>query len=295
MLSGLSLTKEESWLEIWRNVLKHSPQKTRVINNEKELVERWNKRAKNFTNNSNTKDKSLVRATVIDKLKESGILRKGIHVLDIGAGIGNYSLPISKIADTVVALEPASEMVNILRNRINGDKIKNIKVMDKRWQEINLQKEQMVKQFDLVFASMTPGIQEPKDILKMNDASREACYLSTQSGQRWQFAEELWNYFFDEPMGDNPRDIIYPFGLIYSMGYQPEMFSLPMRASFRQSKEIIAEKLIWYFSNYLDITLEKEKIIKQYVENNLHKLKESSNNRHASSAMIWWVHKPEVK
>jgi hypothetical protein len=71
---------------------------------------------------------------------------------------------------------------------------------------------------------MTPGIDGPANLHKMIAASRRFCYLSAFAGRGWQrWYAELWQEFFDEPMGEPAHDIIHPFNLLYAMGYRPNL------------------------------------------------------------------------
>jgi ubiquinone/menaquinone biosynthesis C-methylase UbiE len=49
-------------------------------------------------------------------------------VLDVGAGTGRLSIPISKIAERVCAIDPEEEMLNSLKEKIKKYRIKNIEI-----------------------------------------------------------------------------------------------------------------------------------------------------------------------
>ncbi len=56
------------------------------------------------------------RRSAVAQLVTDGILRPGGHVLDIGAGPGNWALLLAQTAGHVTALEPADAMADILES-----------------------------------------------------------------------------------------------------------------------------------------------------------------------------------
>lgn len=49
-------------------------------------------------------------------------------VLDVGAGTGRFTIPLSKIAKKICAIEPEREMIKSLKEKIREYKIKNIEI-----------------------------------------------------------------------------------------------------------------------------------------------------------------------
>jgi hypothetical protein len=52
-------------------------------------------------------------------------------------------------------------MIEEMRQRAEEEKVTGISIINKPWQGIDLIGEGLYKEFDLVFASMTPGFRDP--------------------------------------------------------------------------------------------------------------------------------------
>ena len=86
-----------------------------------------------------------------DILKREGLISSKSKVLDIGAGPGSLTIPVAEIVDTVVVIEPAKEMVKYLLNNALKRNITNIKIINKRWEEVDISK--IEGEFDLALCS----------------------------------------------------------------------------------------------------------------------------------------------
>lgn len=257
----------EFWVKLWQDARENSPLTRRRCRSEKEMVENWNRRARWFAWRTGDDKGQQRRKAVLDILKREGVIGPEVKVLDIGAGPGNYAIPMARLCKQVTALEPAAEMVKILEDRARTERIENITIIQRTWQEVEVEKDGLAGQFDLVFASMTPGVRDPESVQKMLAASRKFCYLSAFSGQRWgQAYRDLWQRFFGEDIGDNPGDIIYPFGLLYAMGYRPSLNFLTINRVDEEPIEKAIENLSRFFWNYMDITPEVKQTIEHYVK-----------------------------
>lgn len=278
------------WINLWKEAQRRSPMRNRRRHTEKDMIEMWNNRAKHFAKNTNKHTGQKRRQRVLGFLEQEGALQKGFKVLDIGAGPGNFAIPMARIVSQVTALEPASEMVKILQKRAAVENLENISIMQRTWQEVDVEEEGLVGQFDLVFASMTPGIQDPETLNKMIKASRGYCYLSGFSGHRWgEEYRELWQIFYDEDLGDNPGDIIYPFGLLYSMGYRPNLRFTTHQRVREHPVEEATENIMKFFENYMDISAGAKKEIEDYVAKHADNGTFRQEINSCSGMMLWRV------
>jgi len=109
-------------------------------------------------------------------------------------GPGNYAIPMACLCGQVTALEPAAEMVKILEDKAKTEQVENIKFIQRTWQEVQVEEEGLSGQLDLVFASMSPGVQDAETLQKMVTASKRFCFLRGFSGQRWGPPhQDLWH------------------------------------------------------------------------------------------------------
>lgn len=174
----------EFWVLLWRDAKENSPTAKRRCRNEQEQAESWNRRAVKYARRTQGPRGEQRNKAVHELLRQENMLGPGVKVLDIGAGPGNFAVPMALTGAEVTALEPAVEMVRVMENRLEAEKLSNVKVINRFWQEVALEKDWLKDGFDLVFASMIPGVSDPETLQKMMDVSRKYCYYSSFSGPR---------------------------------------------------------------------------------------------------------------
>jgi SAM-dependent methyltransferase len=259
----------ETWKRCWLDAKKRSPVNRRERRSEAAEIERWNIRASSYAQHSESEESRDRREWITTWLEGEGALQADYRVLDIGAGPGNYAAVLSRKVAEVTALEPAASMTSILKHRITKEGIGNIRITRKTWEAVSLEAEGWHEAFDLVFASMCPGVGNPDMLVKMLAASRNFCYLSGWSGPRWGkwglSQSELWPLIFAEQLEDYPSDILYPFGLLYALGYRPHLRFLQPRVHLEMDMEEAMQGLAEYFSRYTEITPAIHETIRTYV------------------------------
>ncbi|MFW5753354.1 MAG: class I SAM-dependent methyltransferase [Marinilabiliaceae bacterium] len=254
------------WENAWQASVKSSSRNQSGSDPEKQIL-RWNRMAKWFSQRTASPEAEQRKNKIITLLEKEGALSPESRVLDIGAGPGNWTIPLARIAALVTALEPAGEMVRRLNERVAAEGLTNVQVDQRRWEEVDPEAENLTGQFDLVFASMTPGVSNPASLSKVIAASRGFCYLSRFSGQGWRKTHaELWREMFGEDPGPNPGDIIYPFNLLYAMGFRPRLHFEYWTHDREETVEDAIENLRLFFEDHAPLTPEIEDKIKNYVE-----------------------------
>lgn len=254
------------WADVWQQMTERGidrPQRRRA---ERDMLEDWNRRAGSFARRTDAGQKR--RDEIIKMLVEEGALTPGSHVLDIGAGPGNFTLLLAQTAARVTALEPAAEMLKILRERAAAEGATNINYLPLTWQEVDLEREGLTGQFDLVFASMTPGIQDAVTLDKMMAAARGYCYYSGFAGPHYSLAQkELLELFLGEEavskgLGGN---ILYPFRYLYAKGYRPNLRFRTNEHILESTPEGAVDDLEGYLEHYLELTPPMREEIRAYV------------------------------
>lgn len=228
----------------------------------------WNRRAESYTRNSSGKTYQKMQETVLDFLAFSGVEIEGATVLDIGCGPGNYTLPLAQKAAHVWALDPAAAMLDIVKARAHEEGLTNITFVNQGWEEVDLVKENWHRKFDLVFASMTPGVNDQETLEKIMAAAKGYCYVSRFSGRRWDnLQEKVWPLLTREPdpWSNTAMDIIYPFNLLYAMGYFPSLKFIHSVWEHNESVEKTAAKLLDWLAGYMEITPEAAAIVQEFV------------------------------
>jgi SAM-dependent methyltransferase len=270
-LPAVTITNNpEMWKHYWLEAKNRSPVNRRERRGKGAEIERWNNRASGYAEHSESEESRNRRNRIIDWLERQGALQNKFRVLDIGAGPGNYATVLSQKVSEVTALEPAASMTTILQHRIKNEGIDNIRIIRKTWEEVGLAEETWHEAFDLVFASMCPGVGAPDMVEKMVAASRNFCYLSGWSGSRWGkwglSQSELWPQIFGEQLDDYPSDILYAFGLLYALGYRPDLRFLQPRVHLEMDTDEAIHGLAEHFSRYTEITPSIRDTIHTYIE-----------------------------
>jgi SAM-dependent methyltransferase len=266
---GTITSNPEIWKRYWLEAKGRSPVNRRELAGDGAAIERWNARALGYAEQSDTEKSRKRHDQILSWLERREALQAGFRVLDIGAGPGNYAVLLSPRVEEVVAVEPAASMTEILRHRIAEHNIGNIRIKQQTWEEVSLAAEGWQGAFDLVFASMCPGVGTPDTLAKMVGASKNFCFLSGWSGSRWGkwglSQSELWPRIFGEPLEDYPSDILYPFGLLYALGYRPELRFLRPQVHLELEQGEAVDGIAEHFSRYTRITPAIRETIEAYV------------------------------
>jgi SAM-dependent methyltransferase len=279
-------TNIQFWEDHWQSALAASPQRKHS------RLKRWNKMAADFARRTNEERASEKRRKTIQWLQDEGALRPDARILDIGAGPGNWSIALARSAAQVVALEPAEGMVEILQKRLAEEAIDNVRIDQRTWQSVDLAEEGWEGAFDLVFASMTPGIDGPANLRKLIAASRGACYLSAFSGRSWHhWYQEVWQTVLGEPLKAGGHDIIHPFNLVYAMGYRPQLRFSFWERERTLTREKAVEEICLRLEAFTEVTAEVTAKVAAYVDQHC---RNGGFHQHQSACqgmMLWQVQK----
>jgi SAM-dependent methyltransferase len=108
---------------------------------------------------------------IIERIKAYGASFSGKTVLDIGCGTGVYTLPVAKEASFVMGLDCSEKMLSILQEEARKAQLPNVAVLNMFFQDAH--PSLFGDRFDIVMAMMTPAIRSKRDILAMEDLSKE--------------------------------------------------------------------------------------------------------------------------
>ena len=104
---------------------------------------------------------------VTGKLLDTGILKKGMVLVDMGAGDGYLSRAVSPYVDTVIAVDISGEMLKELKKKADQEGIRNIRTIESDVRDIPMEDESA----DVVCANMfLHHIEEP--LLAVREMSR---------------------------------------------------------------------------------------------------------------------------
>ncbi|NYT20136.1 MAG: methyltransferase domain-containing protein [Methanosarcinales archaeon] len=187
------------------------------------MAEFWNKRSENYANNIDKDKRRKKSADILDFLEESGFNPEGSRVLDIGCGPGTLSLPLARLGAEVTSLDISSGMLNRLKDAIKKESLP-VDVIECSWWTADIDDLGFRNEYDLVIASMTPGIRDVENLDKMMACSKGLCYYSNflRRGEDKAY-RDIRNSILGENSTNNMNGMIFPFMYLYLSGYRPSV------------------------------------------------------------------------
>jgi SAM-dependent methyltransferase len=149
---------ETDWLKLWRELVtstSHIPSG--------ELYQRYKRHA---LKSGERPDSNL--DFVINNLDPS------FTVLDIGAGSGRWTIPIAGKSHSVTAVEPAEDMIAILRQNLAARGITNVNIVPSTWENASVEIHDISVSAHAIYSSPDLAL----IVRKMERFSRHACYLA---------------------------------------------------------------------------------------------------------------------
>ena len=209
-------------------------------------------------------------------------------VLDIGSGPGILAIPLAKRVKHVTAVEPSDGMMEVLLERVEGERLDNVKCVHKKWEDISVEKD-LLPPYDIVIASYSLGMKNIKDaISSMNQAASGRVYLYWFAGlNSWEREmKRLWPSLHGMEYHPGPKaDVL--FNVLYGMGICPHV---EVSEHERLQRYDSIEEAISKFSDHFGIdTQEKHQLMEQHLHNVLERDNGSFVHRGRSTRVkIWW-------
>ena len=190
------------WNEIWK--LAHSSIPP--------VSDPWKDRAERFDKHIHT----LSRDTneMVTKLN----CKPTDTVLDIGAGTGRFSIPISKQAASVTAIEPSATMRKILGQKVVEQNISNMVTIPLPWEHITIGKD--IQPHDIVLASHSITMHDLKAaLLKINQAAKREVWLVLFAGNKMEswIHDILMKAGIDPSSKKRPFDYLIVYSILHSL------------------------------------------------------------------------------
>ena len=180
---------------------------------------------------------------VVDWLVKEGILTQDSTVLDIGAGMGSYALPLAKVCREVSALEPVGACLDVLQHKAEQHDLKNIHCIHEFWECFSAE-----KIYDVTFSSMCPAICNAEELRRMESITGSTCCLvAVQRGSYDKHRKAMMAGLQIKPQGGMTTEAIHYINVLYLMGRQPNVKFFEVRKTSRVSAETILEQYPIYF------------------------------------------------
>lgn len=126
----------------------------------------WNAKARTFPRYEEGAD--TYEARMLRLIRENGVDPRGKRILDVGCGSGMYTIRLAQEARSVLAVDISDEMLRILADDAAAMRLANITCVRSGWDVFETD-----ERFDIVFASMTPAVnddQTREKLLRFSDA-----------------------------------------------------------------------------------------------------------------------------
>ncbi len=195
-------------------------------------------------------------------LEQNEMIDKHSRVLDVGCGVGGYSLALAGRCAEVTGVDLSPRMIDLAKRKASEKNAENVRFLCADWQKCDLCK----KKFDLVFAHMTPAVQSADTFLKLLEASRGWCALSKPTHRTDPVSDAVKRLVgIAENRENGDRDILYAFELLWQRGLLP-LFQYE-RQKWKMEKT--PEEAFGLYGNrvktYREITPEEERKIRRYL------------------------------
>jgi FkbM family methyltransferase len=162
-------------------------------------------------------------------------------VLDVGCGVGNLSLRLSKNVKEVNSLDYSPVMLEILQENAKQQKIENIKTINKSWYD----SWDEVESCDLVIASRSMEVKNMKEaLLKLNEKANKKVAITYKKGGSF-VSEEILNVLQRDII--KKPDYIYVVNILYALGINASVNFIQSegRSTIYTSKEKFIQSVSW--------------------------------------------------
>ena len=186
---------EINWLNLWRELIIANP---RTINDDP--LKRYKRHAY---------QKQERPDPLLDFVLQS--VDKSLTVLDIGAGSGRWTIPISRRAGGVTAIEPLDDMLNLLweNTKDAGTKIRTVQ---STWENAEVEVHDIVVCAHSMYSSPDLAL----FVRKMEKYARKTCYMSIRLPPVDGIIGELAKIIYGRPY--DSANAIIAYNALYSMG-----------------------------------------------------------------------------
>jgi SAM-dependent methyltransferase len=249
--------------ECWKKTTSNAPN----LQDEGRMAEFWNKRSENYSKNIDKDERRKRTDDILEFLQESGFNPEGSRVLDIGCGPGTLSLPLSRLGAEVTSLDISSGMLDKLKDAVKNESLP-VDIIECSWWNADIDDLGFRNEFDLVIASMTPGIRDVENFDMMMACSKNLCYYSNflKRGEDKAY-REIRSSILGENSVNNMNGITFPFMYLYLSGYRPSVRINHSVWKDELNWKEAADQAIEFIGQGRDFDNETKKKIREYYQN----------------------------
>jgi len=208
----------DCWVDCWKSAAQNDGSIT-----DESIAAIWNRRSGRFARDMDSEKRQRRAADVFAILEEAGFSPRGANVLDIGCGPGTLSLPLARAGADVTSFDVSTGMLDRLKEAARNEGL-TISPIECSWWTADIDELGFWNAFDLVIASMTPGVKDVETFDRMMARSKRLCYYSNFIRRD---TDRAYREISRDILGEEPRagahgpGFLYPFMYLYTLGYQP--------------------------------------------------------------------------
>lgn len=203
---------------------------------------RWDKNAgeyqKVFQAGMNAYNRKLM-----DFLLESGMLRPGCRVLDVGCGVGKYGSYFAALGCDVTLTDISGQMLR--RAEQNMSRFSTPwRTLECDFNTADPESEAFAGGFDLSISTMSPAIHDLATVEKLSSVTRGACFITSFTSWKQPLRDSFYmalNLPPEQAMAGQAGQLCQ---LVSRAGYQPKTRVVPYNWQDDRSPEQAAEYLL---------------------------------------------------
>lgn len=239
--------------ENWRNENK---------NNEAQ-IKLWNSKADYF---GSYELESLQNERFIQIIKENNLIDKNSFVLDVGCGAGKYCVALADSCFKCVGTDLSPKMIQFAKKKAKIYNKKNIEFRCDDWEKLNIEKENLIRQFDLVMACMTPAISNYDTFEKFISCSKKAGIYCSSTRRTDSVIDEIDRLLNLKKQKSSEANIQYAFNILWEKGYYPNLEYINQSWDSKMTLEKAFEVYINRCKAKYNIDEIQQQTIKNYIQ-----------------------------